>query len=140
MAKIYLEKDVLTAFFERTEEVFKNADNVYIAKITEFVDEEKNKFFFDNFIYDSWGDDVNYLTKEDIKKASYNIIDLIEFGDIVEYIITGDCYIGKVGGHPEFNKWVLHVYYLDEMIDLKELNIKSILTHEQFDNMKYEVK
>ena len=31
MAKIYLEKDVLTAFFERCEEVFKNADNVIFS-------------------------------------------------------------------------------------------------------------
>ena len=31
MAKVYLEKDVLTAFFERCEEIFKNADNVIFS-------------------------------------------------------------------------------------------------------------
>ena len=31
MAKVYLEKNVLDAFFDRVEEIFKNADNVIFS-------------------------------------------------------------------------------------------------------------
>lgn len=81
---------------------------------------------------------------EHIIKASYNIIDLIEEGDYVngsivddfyttyneetdsivrKGVITNDCYLEN-----SLNSW------------LEEKDIKSIITKEQFESMKYEVK
>lgn len=85
----------------------------------------------------------NYITieEDDIVKAGYSIIDILEVGDYVngseilgfenEYneeddkyvpfgIITENCYLGN-------NSW------------LTEKDIKSIVTHEQMEQMAYKV-
>lgn len=72
-------------------------------------------------------------------KSSPNIIDLIEEQDLIKYRISGDEYVGEVKGHPEFDKYVLHIEYLDTIINLKDLDIVSIVTREQFESMEYKV-
>ena len=70
----------------------------------------------------------NILEEKEIIKASYNIIDLIEVGDYV-------------------NGWKV-LYWTDgtKVVDdgyatnLDKISVKSILTKEQFESMKYEVK
>lgn len=69
--------------------------------------------------------DVMFIGDEDIIKASHNIIDLIEVGDYVNgYEVTSkDQFLG-FGNHD----W----YMLDN-------EIKSIVTHEQFESMSYKL-
>ena len=62
---------------------------------------------------------------EDIIKHSFNIIDLIEVGDYV----NGEVVIGTWNG----NRIETH------RSNFHEDNIKSIVTHEQFNSIKYEV-
>ena len=70
----------------------------------------------------------NILEEKEIIKASYNIIDLIEVGDYV-------------------NGWKV-LYWTDgtKVVDdgyatnLDKISVKSILTKEQFESMKYEVE
>ena len=72
--------------------------------------------------------------KEDILKASYNIIELIEVGDYVNGVEV----IGKE--FDNFNKEYLQCGVGDYVICTFEVkDIKTILTKEQFNSMKYEV-
>ena len=72
-------------------------------------------------------------------KSSPNIIDLIEVGDIVndEKIID----IGCLTNGPEEGTKVIDYYIAPNTVYyLKNEDIKSIVTKEQFKNMEYEVK
>lgn len=95
-----------------------------IAKI-DYIDDAT--IFFDKDLYRVYGDSINFLEKdnlEKIAKASYNIIDILEVGDYV----NGKKIVEK------FDNW------LDLGNDTVENNdIKSIITHEQMEQMTYKV-
>lgn len=74
-----------------------------------------------------------YFKIKDITKHSPNIIDLIEVDDYVNGEIVID--IGERGlylGYADDNE-----YY--SRISIDESEIKSVVTHEQFNQVKYEV-
>ena len=98
-------------------------DNQLICKIDKIIDEY------------CINTDKGYWDNEHILKSSPNIIDLIEVGDYV----NGHKVIGleKDNDNKEYlqcgvGDYVVCTYY--------EEDIKSIVTHQQFDAMKYEVK
>lgn len=105
-----------------------------IAKVIGNVDD--NKFNIDIFKKD--GITLRCQKMKDIIKASYNIIDLIEAGDIIE--------VNEFKGNYEVKQFGLELSIIkDEYIyNLNslhcKLNIKSIVTKQQFESMKYEVK
>lgn len=129
-----------------------------ITKIEEFIP-------FDDHIYlDSGKGDITFQNKNivckvncrgNIVKASYNIIDLIEVGDYVNglpaSIISGTRY-----DKNDLRVWLaVATKYKEEYgVEnsdgdyehqtlyrcIKPENIKSIVTKEQFEQMKYEVK
>lgn len=75
---------------------------------------------------------IEYIHRISITKHSFNIIDLIECGDIVE---TFDVL------HNE----IVYIWNEEMLKALKEdiengIQIKSIVTHESFNSIKYEVK
>ena len=81
---------------------------------------------------------VDTLEKGTIIKSSPNIIDLIAVGDYV----NGEKIIKIAKDHA--NKTML-VYGFDDgdyqvALAIYEKDIKSVLTREQYDNMKFEVK
>ena len=87
----------------------------------------------DNFIKIKFKDDFECsLPTYMIKKASRNIIDLIELGDV----ITTNNLCGEVT-HIEGDKIYTTCYDGEYCYDYQ---IQSILTREQFESMKYEVK
>lgn len=68
-------------------------------------------------------------TKENVVKASYNIIDLIEVGDYVNGYYVEDVlktFVNVAVGSNYFQSPTIY-----------EKDIKSIVTKEQFENMKY---
>lgn len=69
---------------------------------------------------------------DSIVKASYNIIDLIEVGDYV----NGECVNDIVNGRP-FHEDYNDPYY-SYVWDNEE--IKSVITHEQMEQMAYKVE
>lgn len=77
---------------------------------------------------------------EDIIKASYNIIDILEVGDYVNGME-----VTRISG-TRYDKNDLHCYcehngnenWQQVMIPMK--NIKSIVTKEQFEEMSYKIK
>lgn len=76
-------------------------------------------------------DYISIYWKDDLK-ASHNIIDLIEVGDIVVSLNASNIL--------EYN--LLTLSNIDELKDLWEIqgNIKSIVTKEQFESISYKVK
>ena len=101
-----------------------------IAKV-DYIDNDT--IFFDKELYRTYGDSIDFLEKDNLErivKASYNIIDILEVGDYVnghrveeidfeneEIFTDSEYYCGIV----EFN------------------NVKSVITHEQFEQMAYKV-
>lgn len=87
-------------------------------------------------------DTTEYVYEEDILKASHNIIDLIEVGDYVngyKVINTGIEEEGYRYIDLDFNKDYDELHW-GEHGSLQNEDIKSIVTKEQFDSMKYEVE
>ena len=84
------------------------------------------------------GSNGKFANIEDIVKASHNIIDLIEVGDVIE--------IKEFKGKYEVRQFGLElsivkedtIYNLNSL--LCTLNIKSIVTKEQFESMSYKVQ
>lgn len=66
--------------------------------------------------------------KEDFVKSSPNIIDLIEVGDYV----NGSMVVNKIDDKILIAQLMLPY-------DLKEQDIKNVVTHEQFESMKYRI-
>ena len=105
-----------------------------ISKVR-YVDEEhiflKDCVWSKNDLYEKI--DVLYFDDEEIAKHSKNIIDLIEVNDIVTYWIDTQSY----------NGWVQNFIDKELLKDMKknfiEEDIKSIVTHEQIEDMEYKV-
>lgn len=92
-----------------------------------------NKYLFDGKIYWYYEYYNDYVYEEDFKKwfeervikTSYNIIDLIEVGDYVN-------------GFPVIHK-ENDILKCGLLVQFKENEIKSIVTKEQFESMKYKL-
>lgn len=76
---------------------------------------------------------------KDVIKSNPNIIDLIENKDQITYRIHGDIYYGTVESERVFGKYIIGIWYDKEFIELKDLDIVSIVTHEQFESRQYKV-
>lgn len=88
----------------------------------------KIKGFYSDDHYDYIMVDDDLIKKEDIIKSSPNIIDLIEVGDYVnEKEVLELKNFGSFNGIRVFGD----IYYNED--------IKSIVTKEQFEDIKYEV-
>lgn len=120
-------------------------ENMYIRTIdgviakVDYIDGET--IFFDKELYRSYSDSINFLEKDNLErivKASFNIIDLIEVGDILVddsnnklelLLIENELMVRNTGLIYDNN------YYLP----IKSIAIKSIITHEQMEQMAYKV-
>ena len=101
------------------ENVYTSDDNIFIATVV---------YFGESF----------YVNSDDVKKASHNIIDLIEVGDYVNGYKVIDmqnliCFDSDEG------KSLLGIEAFDDYWELVEITIKSIVTKEQFEQMEYKV-
>ena len=77
----------------------------------------------------------SYVEYQDVKKVSKNIIDILEVGDYVNgYPVVEIPYM-------EENKIVYKLYYKNNFLLCTENHkIKSIVTKEQFESMKYSLE
>ena len=90
---------------------------------------KQDELIKENFIYLT--NDARVYVSE-ILNASYNLIDLIEVGDYVnDLVVTRICFDEETG------EKYLNMY--GSMSDWNNEDIKSIVTKEQFNSMKYEV-
>ena len=73
------------------------------------------------------------IDKEQIIKSSPNITDLIEGGDYVNGVLVESIF------QREKDKLYIHSFDTEIMMCFTNNNIKSIVTHEQFESMEYKV-
>ena len=119
-----------------------------IAKV-DYIDD--NTIFFDKDLYRTYSDGINFLEKDNLErivKASYNIIDILEVGDYVN-----GYYVSKIWEKDEITHYVnetpikrkereivIQAPSYGGIEILKNKNIKSVITHEQIEQMEYNVK
>lgn len=103
-----------------------------IAKV-DYIDNDT--IFFDKELYRTYGDSIDFLEKDNLErivKASYNIIDILEIGDYVNGRKVVDIFY-------DANDNVMNICVLGSIVyDNNE--IKSIITHEQMEQMAYKVE
>ena len=80
--------------------------------------------------------DVMFIGDDDVVKASYNIIDLIEKGDYVNGKKVIDTFTDYIFDYSEEFK-VIRFSETDILHNVK--HIKSIVTHEQMEQIAYKV-
>lgn len=81
--------------------------------------------------------DVMFIGDEDIVKASYNIIDLIEVGDYV----NGSKVIDIIRNNRKLEPSTMaYCEYGSRYIGFYNESIKSVITHEQMEQMEYKVE
>jgi len=91
-------------------------------------------------LYKKWVEDFlgSYTVREEVKKHSFNIIDLIEVGDYVNGIKIHSIKNGIGYGDNGQEGIIINKYYTNcKFIPTKE--IKTIVTKEQFKAVEYEV-
>lgn len=77
-----------------------------------------------------------YINKDAIKKTSYDIIDILEYGDIISFYEDIDNY------KKQYVIGILDLITLDEIKDKitnDNIRLVSILTKEQMEQMAYKV-
>ena len=106
-----------------------------IAKIIDRI-LEPDHYYFKMWVTDNYleiNDDTEYISEVDVLKASNNIIDLIEEGDI----ITTNNVVGEITTiEKEIDRIYLACFDYDVV---SSQDIKSIVTKEQFKSMEYKV-
>ena len=114
---------------------------IAIRKIDEIDYDDDNKFWIDDYISDTFGDEQNKLSEEDVDKASDDIIDLIKAGDVIE-TPKGIFQVGYIENNVIYtdDSKVIACLRKDEHLCFENTTIKSIVTKEQFASVKYEVE
>ena len=110
---------------------FVRTDNGIIGKIYEKIG--------DMFTYkDSNRDYITYdLLHSEIIKASYNIIDILEVGDFVNGYKVVDIIRNNRKLEPST---MIYCEYGSRYIGFYNESIKSVITHEQMEQMEYKVE
>lgn len=106
---------------------------ISIRKIEEIDYDDNNKFWIDRYIVDTFGDEQNKLSDEDVDIASFDITDLITKGDYVN-----GSPVSFIERHENGKTWI----YTDSEYKygyLKE-EIKTVVTREEFYLIEYEVE
>lgn len=123
-------------------------DKGKIGKIVHFEPRDKYPYSYDRVILDTEG---YKRTTRNIIKCSEEMIDLVEYMDLLwlEHPIKlydSDTTIGlfnpvRCDGFTTFEDGThCIILNLDYIVDIKNLKIKGIITHEQIESMEYKVK
>ena len=84
-----------------------------------------------------WLEDKDLITEKYLIKASYNIIDILEVGDIISFYEDIDNYKKQyVIGIPD----LITLDNIKDKITNDDIRLVSILTKEQMEQMAYEVE
>lgn len=111
--------------------------NGIIGKILEDEDIAENGVYIDTTFLDDYVDETNFVKYEDIKKHSFNIIDLIEEGD---YVNRNEIALEAPNPDPLCDPIYGYFDRYGELVGIIENeDIKSIVTKEQFKSLEYEV-
>lgn len=87
--------------------------------------------FYDSIYFPLPHDGMYYIPKNDILIASFNIIDLVQLGDYVNGMeVTRICF-------DEYGNRILNLSNCS--LELTNDDIKSVVTKERFDNVKFNI-
>ena len=124
----------------QVEEYIRTYDGI-IGKVLEDEDIGENGVYIDTTFLDDYADETNFVKYEDIKKHSFNIIDLIEEGDVIvlrdnkKYEVLKISWSKSKGNHIH----IINSLRMQGGVDIFADDIKSIVTKEQFKIVEYEV-
>lgn len=110
-------------------------DEIAIRKIIKIDKINNNWFYIDKNVCDIYKDYTNKLNTVNVEKASFNIIDILEVGDYVN---------GYKIGYIDDCKGAMREFYYDyensnEDVGHWEEEIKSVITHEQIEQISYRI-
>ena len=98
--------------------------NGVIAQL-EYIHDKDEVYWFDKVIYSRYGEEIDFLTTEELPKYivnhSKNILDLVEVGDYLDGVRVTETFINNIK------------YLAKDYIN------KTIVTKEQFSNMEYKI-
>ena len=132
------------------EGIYVRSDDGYIFKIKELLEKGKyndsdnkivQRFRIDG-MYQKNDDyiETDYMYSDWVIKASYNIIDLIEVGDVIKFDITDTDNYADIQG---YNCWEIsceeELNRVKEMIEMESAKLISIVTKERFESISYKV-
>ena len=100
-----------------------------------YIDTIRDLYIYDNSIFTCRINTVGRL-KGEIKKASHNLIDLVEVGDYVNGVR-----VDEIITQTKDKMCFRYIYYLDDndVYTVHFEQIKSIVTKEQFASVEYKV-
>lgn len=101
----------------------------YIRKIVELPEETR----YGSIVVDKDIHNVFWVSKKNVLKASFDLINLIEVGDNINWLPVTFVYITNGVKDSYFLLGTYQKHFINE-------DIKSIVTKEQFESMKYVVK
>ena len=122
----------------QVEEYIRTYDGI-IGKILEDEDIGENGVCIDTTFLDDYADETNFVKYKDIKSHSFNIIDLIEMGDILKYRLNNFSSIDVSEVIRITEGRTLKEYLSVKGYSLNQIEILSLITKEQFKNIEYEV-
>lgn len=121
-------------------------ENMYVrncyGRIAKIKYIEDNTAYCDNWLYQSYEDHITFINLDDeedideILKASYSIIDILEVGD---YVNGNKVDFTNNNNKLSYEDKCIGFYDGDGDITLFENGIKSVITHEQMEQMAYKV-
>ena len=108
-----------------------------IGKVLEDEDIVEDEVYIDTTFLNDYADETNFVKSEDIKSHSFNIIDLIEEGD---YVNGNEIALEAPNPDPLCDPIYGYFDRYGELVGIiKNEDIKSIVTKEQFKAIEYEV-
>ena len=109
-----------------------------IAKIIDRI-LEPDHYYFKMWVTDKFleiNDDTEYISEVDVIKASYNIIDILEVGDIISLYEDIDNYKKEyIIGIPD----LITLDKIKDKIENGNIRLIGVLNKEQFEQMAYKV-
>ena len=122
---------------ELKENMYIRTKDGIIAKV-DYIDNDT--IFFDKELYRTYGDSIDFLEKDNLErivKASYNIIDILEVGDIISFYEDIDNYKKQyVIGIPD----LITLDAIKDKITNDNIRLVSILTKQEMEQMAYKVE
>lgn len=124
-------------------EYIRTTEDGFIGKVKRIeldeIDKSLKWYVFDKKRYDMNIIDEIYINKPYIKSHSFNIIDLIEMGDILKYRLNNLSSIDVSEVIRVTEGRTLKDFLSVKGYSLNQIEILSLITKEQFKNIEYEV-
>lgn len=111
-------------------------ENMYVRTKDGYINKIKKVNQFNVLVYgrDLFGEELN-IPNNEITKASYNIIDILEKGDYVNGHLVKATYLNGVTKYIKLD----NAYENGDGVRTYTEDIKSVITKEQFEQMAYKV-